>query len=102
MALEVAYTDEFGNDYNKSFWVVSKMNLDLVNRTWTITFDGYKNKGAKQANKRNVGKIDIFVSGADFDQVMTNYNAGQKDLIAIAYTRALASQFFSSANTVAD
>lgn len=102
MALQTSYTDEYGNDYNNSFWIISKMNLDIVNRTWTITFDGYKNKGAKQANKRNVGRIDIMISGADFDQVMTNYNAGQKDLIAIAYTKAAANPFFSGSTSVAD
>ena len=83
--------------------------MDPTRATATVNFVGYANHAAYAAGKRSIGSKQYRVTGAAFEALVTLYNGGQKDFIALAQQYALdtadtgtpPASFFAGATLVA-
>lgn len=100
MALQMAFTDDYGNSNASSYWRILRLLIDLKNRMGIVNFYGYKDKAAFLAGKQHIGMFELLVAENEFVQILTGYEAGQTDLFALAYERALTKDFFADATSV--
>ena len=55
MALEMSYSDKFGNDYPLSYWRLVQINFSPSDETASFTFYGYKDEAARLSGKAASG-----------------------------------------------
>lgn len=100
MALEMEYTDHYGNHHATSYWRILKLVVDLKNRMGIVNIYGYKDKAAFLAGKQHIGMFELLIAEDDFAEILAGYEAGETDLFALAYQRALTKTFFDNATYV--
>lgn len=66
MALEMSFTDEFGDTYAQSYWRVAEFpKIDKEQHCLSVTFHGYENAAKK--GKRIIGTKRYDVDGEAFN-----------------------------------
>jgi hypothetical protein len=80
----MTYTDAAGNSYQTSYWRVVHINIDITNRSATITLYAYRDATARQQNKAHIGEKTYMVNDTQFDDLMANPVV--KQFAGLAYT----------------
>ena len=92
MPIEQAFSDRFGNENPSSFWVISKLNLDVKARVAVFNFNGYKSKGAYQQGKEPVSTYELLLTEAEFDALVANLDL----LLDQVENKSLTKDFFKT------
>jgi anti-sigma-K factor RskA len=103
MALQMNYTDQFGNVNSASYWRVTFVAVDILAQNARAVLLGFKDADAFTNRKQPIGSKDVNVQGDSFAQMMTAYQTGggNTDLFALAYSVAKSQDdFFSTATEV--
>jgi len=85
MALQTVFEDERGVKYDTSYWRITNIGINVDGRTANFTFAAYKDKTARDAKKSSIGSRGYSICGDQFDVLMLEEDAGQKNLRTILY-----------------
>jgi hypothetical protein len=104
MALQMDYTDSSGTDFPASYWMVSSLTLDVINKTAIINVVAYRDAAAKAAALMPIANLQV---GFGSDTFLTYFSptilASTSAYVAV-YTALMASSYaamFAGATTVA-
>lgn len=92
MAYELNYTSETGAVFPASYWKVTKVEIDVLNRTIIYTLSGYKDQAAAN-DKRPVAvrtyKVERNLNkDYKFADLMSGFNDGSLNLLGVGYNLA--------------
>ncbi len=86
MALQIAYTDTWGNTYPEAYVVLRIIVIDKIAKHCNLKFGVYPNRKTREDNPGPVlAAIDVLADGDAFDTLMeTMDTSGRKTLYAYA------------------
>lgn len=62
------HTDERDVTYPESYWRVVNINIDVKHKSANFTFEGHKDKAARDNNKVSVSSKSYSINGDEFDK----------------------------------
>ncbi|MFO0821528.1 MAG: hypothetical protein U0792_00025 [Gemmataceae bacterium] len=63
----MTFTDQFGNQYEESYWRLVQCNISVPDKSTFLVFYGYKDKAARDASKQPVAAKQYSIVGELFD-----------------------------------
>ena len=83
MAMQISYTNQFGDVWAESFWILKSCNIDRFAKRAILSIAGYKNKEVFLA--KDVAKIipvtqTFIVKGESFDEYFASTNLSPEDI----------------------
>lgn len=101
MAFEINYSSETGADFPQSYWKITKVEIDLVNRQIIYTFSGYKDKEASASEKRPIAYRTYRIDHAQnpnykFTDIAKGISDGTLNILSVGYNLARDIQDFET------
>lgn len=96
----MAFTDRNGNEYDESFWILSRLNIDTVRRELTIEFTAWRDIAAFEANDPSLASdggywAKTFI-GDSYDRLIAKY--GQTVFSVVSTAVAISNDIFDTPN----
>lgn len=93
MAFELNYTSETGANFAQSYWKITKVEIDIIDKQIIYTFSGYKDKDAATNDKRPVAYRTYRIDRAQnkdykFTEIFKAIDAGTMNLMQVGYNLA--------------
>lgn len=101
MAFELNYTSETGANFPQSYWKITKIEIDIVNKQLIYTFSGYKDKEAAGNDKRPIASRIYRIDRAQnenykFSLIIKGIDDGSLNLLTVGYNLARDSQDYET------
>ena len=90
MALQINYTDKYGNTLPESYWRIEDIRINVRGRNCVFMLCAYKDATCRQTNKQPLEKINVHVGGPEFETYYIEHITKQKNLAEIGYAVAKA------------
>lgn len=85
MAKQLNFTHPNGTSYPESYWKITKLHVDVLNRYAEFGLTGYKDVAARQSGKDSIGFRQIIVQQGDFDVAFTEVTMKTKNPQEVGY-----------------
>jgi hypothetical protein len=67
MAFQLDYTNEQNINMPKTYWKITRFEVDVSSKRANFNFTGYKDKASKDANFQPIGNRSYNISGEEFE-----------------------------------
>jgi len=90
MAKQMAFTDQYGNQHQESYWRLVQCNISVPDKSALLVFYGYKDKAARNSAKQPVAAKQYAIMGETFDACYARHlEPGGPNMAQMAYEYAV-------------